>query len=96
MLLPRFLRSTYRRDPIPSFLMTMGAAEVALGGVSSHGGLLILGVVMFGGALGLKWLQSLRRVDTIAEPTVQHYLPAQSSQEELPMLSINKKRPPNL
>jgi hypothetical protein len=96
MLLPRFLRSTYRRDPIPSFLMTMGAAEVALGGVSSHGGLLILGVVMFGGALGLKWLQSLRRVDAISEPTVQHYLPSQSSQAELPMLSINKKRPPNL
>jgi hypothetical protein len=95
MLLPRFLRSSYRRDPIPSFLMTMGAAEVALGGVSSHGGLLILGVVMFGGALGLKWLQSLRRIDTISEPTVQHYLPSQSSQAELPMLSINKKRPPN-
>jgi hypothetical protein len=96
MLLPRFLRSTYRRDPIPSFLMTMGAAEAALGGVSSHGGLLILGVVMFGGALGLKWLQSLRRSDTISEPTVQHYLPSQSSQAELPMLSITKKRPPNL
>jgi hypothetical protein len=96
MLLPRFLRSTYRRDPIPSFLMTMGAAEVALGGVSSHSGLLILGVVMFGGALGLKWLQSLRRIDIISEQTVQHYLPAQSSQAELPMLSINKKRPPNL
>jgi hypothetical protein len=97
MLLPRFLRSTYRRDPIPSFLMTMGAADVALGGVSSHGGLLILGVVMFGGALGLKWLQSLRRIDTIiSEPTVEHYLPSQSSQAELPMLSIPKKRPPNL
>jgi hypothetical protein len=98
MLLPRFLRSTYRRDPIPSFLMTMGAAELALGGASSHSGLLILGVIMFGGALGLKWLQSLRRLDiTIDEPlAAQHYLPSQSSQAELPMLSIPKKRPPNL
>ena len=75
----------------------MGAAEVALGGASSHGGLLILGVMMFGGALGLKWLQSLRRPDImIDEPLVQHYLPSQSSQAELPMLSITKKRPPNL
>jgi hypothetical protein len=96
MLLPRFLRSTYRRDPIPSFLMTMGAAEAALGGVSSHGGLLILGVVMFGGASGLKWLQSLRRTSIISEPAVQHYLPSESSQAELPMLSIAKKRPPSL
>jgi hypothetical protein len=97
MLLPRFLRSTYRRDPIPSFLMTMGAADVALGGVSGHGGLLILGVVMFGGALGLKWLQSLRRIDSIiSEPAVKHYLPSKSSQAELPMLSINKKKPPTL
>jgi hypothetical protein len=97
MLLPRFLRSSYRRDPIPSFLMTMGAADVALGGVSSHGGLLVLGVLVFGGALGLKWLQSLRRSDIVAESlATQHYLPSQSSQAELPMLSITKKRPPNL
>ncbi len=98
MLLPRFLRSTYRRDPIPSFFMTMGAAEVALGGASSHGGLLILGVMMFGGALGLKLLQSLRRPDIMTDEPLaaQHYLPSQSSQAELPMLSINKKRPPNL
>ena len=77
--------------------MTMGAAEAALGGVSSHGGLLVLGVMMFGGALGLKWLQSLRRPDImIDEPLAQHYLPSQLSQAELPMLSITKKRPPNL
>lgn len=98
MLLPRFLRSAYRRDPIPSFLMTMGAAEISLGGVSGYSGLLILGVMMFGGALGLKWLQSLRRPDImIDEPlTAQYYLPSQSSQAELPMLSITKKRPPHL
>lgn len=78
--------------------MTMGAAEAALGGATSHGGLLVLGVFMFGGALSLKWLQSLRRPDIMMdEPlTAQHYLPSQSSQAELPMLSITKKRPPNL
>jgi hypothetical protein len=97
MLLPRFLRSFYRRDPIPSFLMTMGAADVVLGGMSSHSGLLALGIIVLGGALGLKWLQSLRRSDIVVEPlATQHYLPSQSSQAELPMLSITKKRPPNL
>lgn len=76
--------------------MTMGAADVALGGVSSHGGLLLLGLVMFGGALGLKWIQSQRRTAVISDPVVEHYLPAQTAQTELPMLSITKKRPPNL
>ncbi|MGB8698602.1 MAG: hypothetical protein WCD18_04230 [Thermosynechococcaceae cyanobacterium] len=93
--MPRFLRSAYRSDPIASFLMTMGAADVALGGASSHGGLLVLGIVLFGGALGLKWIQSQRRSQAFSEQTVQHYLPPQSSQSELPMLSINKKRPPH-
>jgi hypothetical protein len=96
ILLPRFFRSAYRKDPIPSFLMTMGAADIALGGVSSHGSLLFLGFIVFGGALALKWLQSQRRTDAISEPVVEHYLPAQSSQAELPMLSIPKKRPPSL
>jgi hypothetical protein len=95
MLLPRFFRSAYRKDPIPSVLMTMGAVDVALGGASSHGGLLFLGLFLLGGSLALKWTQSQRRSDSIVEPAIQHYLPSQSS-EELPMLSIHKKRPPNL
>jgi hypothetical protein len=95
ILLPRFFRSAYRREPIASFLMTMGAVDVALGGVSSHGGLLVLGIIILGGALGVKWIQSQRRTDRFAEPVVQHYLPPQSSQSELPMLSIKKKGPPN-
>jgi hypothetical protein len=94
ILLPRFLRSTYRKDPIPSFLMTMGAADIALGGASGHGSLLFLGFIVFGGAFALKWLQNQRRMDA-ADPVVEHYLPAQSS-HELPMLSITKKRPPSL
>jgi hypothetical protein len=95
ILLPRFLRSAYRKDPVNSFLMTMGAADVALGGMSSHSGLLLLGIVVFGGAFALKFLQAQRRSQDFAEETVQHYLPSQTSQSELPMLSINKKRPPN-
>jgi hypothetical protein len=94
MLLPRFFRSAYRKDPISSFLMTMGAADVALGGASSHGGLLFLGIFLVGGSLALKWVQSQRRTETISESAIQHYLPSQSSQE-LPMLSITKKKPPN-
>jgi hypothetical protein len=95
ILLPRFLRSAYRHDPIASFLMTVGAADIALGGISSHGGLAVLGMVIVGAALGLKWSQSQRRSELFSEQAVQHYLPSQSSQSELPMLSISKKRPPN-
>lgn len=95
IFLPRFIRSAFRHDPIVSFLITVGTADLALGGMSGHGGLAVLGLVVVGGALGLKWSQSQRRADLFAEQTVQHYLPPQSSQSELPMLSITKKRPPN-
>lgn len=94
IFLPRFLRSAYRREPLISVLLTMGAVDVALGSVSSHGGLLVLGLVIFGGALGIRWLQSQRRSDLFVEPVIQHYLPPQSSQAELPMLSMRKKGPP--
>jgi hypothetical protein len=94
-LFPRFFRSAYRNDPIPSFLITIGAADVALGGSSGHGGLALLGLIVVGVALGLKWSQSQRKSELFSEQMVQHYLPSQSSQSELPMLSISKKRPPN-
>jgi hypothetical protein len=95
ILLPRFIRSAYRHDPIASFLITAGAADIAIGGVSSHGGLALLGMVIVAAAFGLKWSQSQRRSELFSEQAVQHYLPSQSSQSELPMLSIPKKRPPN-
>jgi hypothetical protein len=95
ILLPRFIRSAYRHDPIASFLITAGAADIAIGGVSSHSGLALLGMVIVAAALGLKWSQSQRRSELFSEQAVQHYLPSQSSQSELPMLSIPKKRPPN-
>ncbi len=95
ILLPRVLRVAYRRDPIPSFLVTMGVADIALGGLSSHGGLLILGLLIAGGALGMKWIQGQRRNDLFTEPLPQRYLPPSPSQTELPMLSIHKKRPPS-
>jgi hypothetical protein len=95
VLFPRFLRSLYRQEPVSGILITMGLADTALGGVSGHGGLSLFGAVVFGVALGAKWLQSQRQQEVLAEQqVVQHYLPSQSSQQELPMLSINKKRPP--
>jgi hypothetical protein len=94
ILLPRFLRSAFRNDPIASFLMTIGAADIALGSSAGHGGLALFGLVFVAAALGLKWSQGQRKSELFSEQIVQHYLPSQSS-SELPMLSITKKRPPN-
>lgn len=94
ILLPRFFRAAYRNDPIPSFLITVGAADTALGGSNGHAGLALLGLMIVGVALGLKWSQSQRKSDAFSEQLVQNYLPS-SSQSEMPMLSISKKRLPN-
>ena len=74
--------------------MTFGAADIALGGSGGHGGLAVFGLILVGAAIGVKWSQSQKRSD-LSEQFLPNYLPAESSQSELPMLSITKKRPPN-
>jgi hypothetical protein len=93
---PRFLKSTYRREPISSFLFIVGGVDAAMGGLSGHGGLAFLGLVTLGGAVTLRWWQ-LQRLNNTLQPerVAQFALPPQSSRPQVPMLSISTKRPPN-
>jgi hypothetical protein len=95
ILWPRFLRSAFRREPISSFLLIVGGVDLAIGGFSGSGGLAFLGLMMTGGALGLRWWQ-MQRVQKSMQPeqVAQLSLPPQSSQSQMPMLSIRKQQPP--
>lgn len=92
--LPRFLKSAYRREPLPSFLITIGVVDAVLGGFSAHWSLLTVGLGTVGIAIALRWWLLQKRSPEPFQPVAQHYLPYHSSRPEVPMLSMSKKNPP--
>ncbi len=96
-VLPRFLKSTYRREPLISVLITMGVVDALIGGFKDSWSLFGFGLGTVGLVLVYKlWRSQQRRPSVVAEePIVQHYLPSRSSSSSLPMLTISKKKPPH-
>ncbi|MBC6434297.1 hypothetical protein FM036_28320 [Nostoc sp. HG1] len=93
-VLPRFLKSTYRKEPLISVLITMGAIDALIGGLNDSWSLFAFGLGTTGIALAFKLWRFQQRRSLPEEPVVQHYLPSRSSSAPLPMLSISKKKPP--
>ena len=91
----RSFKSKYRREPVLSFVATVGAVNVAMGGVSAHWGLMSLGLGVVGMAIALRWWQLRTRKPTVAANRAPVYaLPSVSARPTLPLLSIPKKNPP--
>ncbi|HEY9599238.1 MAG TPA: hypothetical protein V6D33_16360 [Cyanophyceae cyanobacterium] len=93
-LWPRILKSAYRKEPISSFIVIVGAVDAVIGGVGERWTLLSLGLMMVMLAVAVRWWQSQRRETNLAEQPVTHYLPPASSRPVLPMLSSTKRQPP--
>lgn len=93
-LWPRFLKSAYRREPISSFILTVGAVDAVIGGVGDRWPLLTIGLGTVAGAIALRWWKIQRSQVEPAERSAIHYLPSRSSRPQLPTLSVSRKRPP--
>ncbi|GAX38161.1 hypothetical protein [Nodularia sp. NIES-3585] len=92
-VLPRFLKSVYRRDPIISVLMTVGVVDTLIGGLNDSWSLFAVGLGTAGISLAFKLWRIQQRRPLAEEPVIQHYLPPQSSSNTLPILTISKKKP---
>ena len=92
---PRFLQFTRRKDSLSSFLIIVGLVDTGIGGMGGYGSLLLLGLTVVGGAIALRWRRSHHTSALQPEQVTQRYLPEKSSQSQLPMLSISKKRAPD-
>jgi hypothetical protein len=90
----RILRSAYRREPVTSVVITIGAVDAAIGGMAASGSLLAFGLGTASVALALRWWQLHHSEVEQPAPAPEYYLPSHSSRPQLPMLSISKKNPP--
>lgn len=94
-VLPRVLKSAYRKEPLISIFMTIGIVDAFIGGLDDSWSLFAFGLGALGVALTFKLWRMQQRPSVPEEPQAQgYYLPAQSSSSSLPMLSITKKKPP--
>lgn len=93
-LWPRILKSAYRKEPISSFIIIVGAVDAVIGGVGEHWSLLTFGLTMVVLAAAVRWWQTQRKETSLAEQPVTHFLPPTSSRPALPMLNATKRQPP--
>ncbi len=92
----RLLKSTYRREPISSFILTVGVVDAVIGGVGDRWSLMIVGLGIVGVAIALRISSAQwRKTQQPEEPPARapiHYLPAHTSTPTLPMLTMSRKR----
>lgn len=90
----RMFKSAYRREPIVSFIITVGAVDAVIGGVGASWSLLSFGLGTVGVAVAVRWWQSQDSRVESPEAAPEYYLPPSSSRPPLPMLNPKRKRPP--
>lgn len=89
-ILPQFLKSFYRKNPIISVLITMGIMDALIGGLDDSWSLFAFGLGTTGVALGLKLASKLSRSPRGGERSFQYYLPPTSSSSSLPIIRTTK------
>jgi hypothetical protein len=63
--LSQTLRGIYRKEPITAFILLLGGIGVTLGSLDREGSLVLLGLVIVGGALGLRSMKQSVKNDAI-------------------------------
>lgn len=92
----RLAKNLYRREPISSFVLTVGAVDAVIGGVGNQVSLLWVGLATIGLAVGLRGLILRRPSPRLGEThlgktTPIRYLPERSSRPSLPMLGLSER-----
>ncbi|MGP0129398.1 MAG: hypothetical protein ACTMUB_09120 [cyanobacterium endosymbiont of Rhopalodia musculus] len=89
---PRFLKRAYRKDPISSFILVVGAVDVVIGGVWEKSTLLSSGLVVVLLTVILRYWQTQKAQPLATEEPPRRYLPLSSMRSPLPRLTNDKPR----
>lgn len=92
LLLPRFLKSAYRKEPLSSFILIVGAVDAVIGGIGEHPTLLSFGLMVVLLAAFVRWWQTQKNQEVLAQESPRHYLPPASTRPPLPLLTSKKHR----
>ena len=90
VLLPRFIKSAYRKEPISSFVLIVGAINVLIGSTEGQWTLLSFGVSLSVIAFLVRWWQLNSNRPKASEKQAKYILPPSSSRSPLPVLSNDK------
>ena len=88
-LLPRFLRTAYRKEPVSSFILIMAAVDVAIGGVGEWWSLVSVGILLALLAGGVRWWQGQKIAAIPVAPKPRRYLPP--ARQPLPLLTRDRQ-----
>lgn len=92
VIVPRFLKTAYRKEPISSFILIVGAADALIGGMNERWTLLSFGILMGLTAVLVRWWQTQPTKPPMREESPRQYLPPSSSRPPLPLLTHEKHR----
>jgi hypothetical protein len=92
ILLPRFLKSAYRKEPISAFILIVGVVDMVIGGVGQRWTLLSVGLMIALIAAITRWLQGQKVKAIPLERSPRYFLPPAASRDPLPMLINEKNR----
>ncbi|MGB3694607.1 MAG: hypothetical protein WBG70_23900 [Spirulinaceae cyanobacterium] len=90
-LWPRFLKSAYRKDPVSSFIFTIGAVDAVIGGVGERWTLLGFGIMTIFLAIAIRWWQIQQSQESLTEEVPRRFLPPSPSNAPLPMLKTKER-----
>lgn len=90
VLLPRFLKSAYRKEPISSFIVIVGATDFVMGGIGSQWTLFSLGLMMMLTAGIVRWQKIQKANSFTGQEKARYFLPPSSSRPPLPTLVSHK------
>ncbi|MBE9178439.1 hypothetical protein IQ268_07535 [Oculatella sp. LEGE 06141] len=90
----RMLKSAYRKEPISSFIITVGMVDAVIGGVGYRWSLFAFGVAAVSIAVAFRWWRTQQTQVEFPSSKPIHYLTDRSSRPQLPMLNSSGRLPP--
>jgi hypothetical protein len=92
VIFPTGLKRLYRKEPISSFIIVVGAVDAVLGGVNEIGTLMMLGLLTSGLAIGYRWWCIQQAETRLDRKSRQLYLPPSDNRTPLP--NLDRRHPP--
>jgi hypothetical protein len=85
-IFPRFIKLAYRKEPISSFILIVGAVDALIGGVGERWTLLSFGILILLIGTLVRWRQMQNKQLVATESRTKYILPPSPSDTPLPIL----------